>query len=507
MQPLKNILDQIMMVWRTSTPAARLGIGLLTVACAAIIAGVGYWSVQPYYVELVANLDANKVEGLLTDLDRANIKYELRGGGNMIMVDKRGYAQARMIADKLGVMTSEITDQSPGPFAPLPEYDRIALLNKENHLEQMLKKIQAVESADVKIAVPETRGFFRDEAPPSASVLLKLKPQVRFGETQANAIAGMVAGAVPGLDKSKVVITDQFGREYSLSEDGQLMGRTEQTRVEREQALRQEILNILSPVTGFENVTATVSLDLSVLDSRLTTSKVDPDNSVATTQTIETKSMTDTTPDEEAGAAGITSNLAGRENKSKKILEKTENNNSSFKFGETSETQIQKIVKVNRMTVSVIVNSKLLEASANGGTPVTKEQIESLVASAVGLDRERDTIAIEFLPFQEVPTADTVAQPAIPWEQINEILRNISLAIAALVALFVGWTVTRKFRPSPLRGAMGLALSEDGVQRISQLTQLAEKNPEVFAKIIASWAKASENKGKDNANTNAAKAA
>lgn len=499
MQSLKNFLDQILLIWRTSTPAARLGIGLLTLACVAIIAGVGYWSVQPNFVELASDLESGQMESLMTELDRQNMKYEVRGGGNMLWVDKRVYQRARMLAEKAGVNNDQFSElDSAGPWATPLDVEKRDQLNLERKLAYMIKRNKNIKSADVKLAIPRDHAFLRTTDPPTAAVKLEIKPGAKFTEEAASSIAAMVSASVTGMSKTDVTIVDSTGRQYNIDSEGlAAVNNQEEARNAREQALTKKAIDMLIPVTGMEHIVVNVAADLTFVDAEKKIFKVSPEDRVVVSEDVESQKDTDNTPKEELGAAGINNQLSGGSAaKKNSVLSTTENTKTTWVPSETMQIERDRTPKINSLTISVVVNSKLLEDTTNSAKPITKEQIESVVKNAVGFQEDRDFITVEFLPFLEI-TDDVVAAPTpIPWEQINEILRNVSLAVAAVVALFVGMMVMKKFKPGPVRGPMGLALSEDGVNRISQLTQLAEKNPEVFSKIISAWAKASETSGK-----------
>ncbi len=499
MQSLKNFLDQILLIWRTSTPAARLGIGLLTLACIAIISGVGYWSVQPNFVELASDLEATQMQSLMTELDRDSIKYELRGGGNMLMVDKRNYSRAQLIAKRFGVLTEEYVESEDSSIAMSPlDFERLKQLRLERKLASMIKRNKSIESADVKLAIPRDHAFLRTKESPTAAVTLTIKPNSKFDDETASGIAAMVAATVTGMSKTDVTIVDHLGRQFSIDGEGYgAVNAQEEMRIAREQWLTRKAMDMLIPATGLEHIVVNVAADMTFVDASKRMYKVSPEERVVISEDVESKKDTDNTPKSEMGAAGINNQLSGNgDTKKNSVLSSTENSKTTWKTSETELTEHDRTPKINSMTVSVVVNSKLIEDSANSANPITKERIEAIVKNAVGFQEARDTITVEFLPFLEI-TDDIVAAPTtIPWQQINEILRNVSLAVAAVVALVVGMMVMKKFKPGPVRGPMGLALSEDGVNRISQLTQLAEKNPEVFSKIISAWAKASESSGK-----------
>jgi hypothetical protein len=102
----------------------RFGIVLLSLLCATVIGGVGYWSSLPQYVELASGLEPTEFSDIVTELDRAGIFLdEMKGAGNTLFVDRRYWSQAQGILRQKGPVSAENTGAAAdgiGMF-PLPE--------------------------------------------------------------------------------------------------------------------------------------------------------------------------------------------------------------------------------------------------------------------------------------------------------------------------------------------------------------------------------------------------
>ena len=96
------------------------------------------------------------------------------------------------------------------------------LATREGELTQMLTQLDPVQDANVKLTAGDNSSMFDDTTPPSASVVLTLKPSESLTSDQAKGIASLVAGANPGMDVKNVTITDQTGNTLwpSSGEDG-----------------------------------------------------------------------------------------------------------------------------------------------------------------------------------------------------------------------------------------------------------------------------------------------
>ena len=71
--------------------------------------------------------------------------------------------------------------------------------------------IDAVAEARVHLAMPEASVFLRDNATPSASVVVKLQGGRALSEAQVASIVNLVASSVPGMKPESVTIVDQMG--------------------------------------------------------------------------------------------------------------------------------------------------------------------------------------------------------------------------------------------------------------------------------------------------------
>src|SRR3546814_6952705 len=70
---------------------------------------------------------------------------------------------------------------------------------RESEMAQSIEEIDAVAEARVHLAMPEHSVFVRDQAAPSASVILKLQPGRALSDAQVRSVVNLVASSVPGL--------------------------------------------------------------------------------------------------------------------------------------------------------------------------------------------------------------------------------------------------------------------------------------------------------------------
>src|SRR3546814_5291533 len=82
---------------------------------------------------------------------------------------------------------------------------------RESEMAQSIEEIDAVAEARVHLAMPEHSVFVRDQAAPSASVILKLQPGRALSDAQVRSVVNLVASSVPGMKPDSVTVVDQMG--------------------------------------------------------------------------------------------------------------------------------------------------------------------------------------------------------------------------------------------------------------------------------------------------------
>ncbi len=489
MDTFKRFVDSSLEIWNDAAPAARIGIGLLLAICIAAIVGVGYWSSQPTFVTLVSDIDAQKMDRVIDALDKANIAYDLSGAGGNLRVSKSDFSKARMLARGAGVSESETsgTFGMAGAFGSPSDRRRAALLKQERRLADSIRKLNAVDLADVHLNVPDKSPFERRTSKPTASVLLTIAPGTQLSEQQAMSIASLVAFAVEDLEPEAVQITDKEGRNYTISDKSmQYVSSQIEYTAETERRLARKAETQLVHFLGHGNASVQVSLDLTFPNGSKKTTSYDAEGKVPEEEDLVSETTTNTKP---GGPAGVDANINSAENQTT-VESKTENTNTKYKVPETIETESNTTPVKNFMTVSVLVNSNADALKNEDGTPIESIQtrVKAIVENAVGYQDTTDTISVELFPFPTSELADESYAPPYDWSQWNELLRNASLAIGAIVAFVIGFMVLRRINPGPSTPQPLVRLDDNRSETVDQLTALMKHNPELFVQIVHSWA-------------------
>lgn len=250
----------------------QIGILVGIVALLALLVAVGMWYTAPTYDVLYRGLAEEDAGQIMEALQKANIPFKIdtRSGALMVASDQVHAARLKLAAQGLpkgtvnGLEALEKQDSfGVSQFMETARYQHAL----EGELARSVMTIGAVESARIHLAFPKDTVFARQQQPPTASVLIRLRPGRVLDEGQVAAIVHLVASSVPKLQPGQVSVVDQNGNLLTrTSRDGAgaagpNLDQLEYTRrVEERYARRVE--DLLTPVWGAGRVRAQVSLDI-----------------------------------------------------------------------------------------------------------------------------------------------------------------------------------------------------------------------------------------------------
>ena len=233
---------------------------------AAIAAGVFFYAnttsqspMAPLYTELTT-ADAASITEQLRD---SGINYDITDRGATVRVPENDIYEARLLIERAGVSPSSQSDGfstldglgiTSTQFQQRIAYQRGLASEIENSLEEMA----SVDEARVNLVIPEQDLFVNDSIQASASVMLNTNS--RLTSSQVTAIASLVSGAVEGLTREQVTITDQDGTVLTApgATNGAPADDLERTR-ELEANIAGDVLAIVEAVAGPGNARVAVN--------------------------------------------------------------------------------------------------------------------------------------------------------------------------------------------------------------------------------------------------------
>lgn len=352
--------------------------------------------------------DAQQVTGALASL---GVPYTLSTDGASISVpaDRLDHARLALAAQglphsgQLGFELFDKTNWSGSDFAEQVNYQRAL----EGELERTIETIQDVRSARVHITMAHDSLFTAEERQAKAAVVLTLRDGT-LEPTMVTAIQHLVASSVEHLSAKNVSILDSNG-DIALAGNGELLS---QARLENQ--LSAKIVATLAPIVGAQHVRASVAVAYDPTSADDTQETYDPSSSAVLTsqRTLEGGGAAQAA----VGVPGTTSNLPkaqapGTNFQSQLGLSGTpgqQSDSQTFAVSRTLNHTIRPAGTLQRITAAVVVDDASQTVSQNGHpqtvrqprSPAEMQQMQSLVAAAIGLDPARgDVLTVSNLPF------------------------------------------------------------------------------------------------------------
>jgi len=425
---------------------AIVGVALLVMGAIAL----GAWLTKPQMSPLFTGLSAGDASAVVEQLKSAGVGYELTEGGATILVpDDQVYAQ-RLAAASAGLPgdTSEGYTLLDDMGVTASEFQQSVTYKRaiEGELAGTIGAMEGISTASVQLAIPEESVFVSERQSPTASVFVKTRNGSTLSDEKIEAIVHLTSAAVPGMTPEDVAVTDQDGRVLSAVGTG-LTGSSSKQATEHEAKVAASVSKMLETIVGPGNATVTVSADVANSTSeRMDETYSAPEGELSASE--ETK--TETYNGGQAGGTGVLGpdNIAVPNNADGTGAYEFEETSRNNAVNKSTEKTITPAGEVTRQTVSIALNRGTV-------TGVTANQIESLVASAAGIDVERgDEIAVEFVEFNEAgataaATALAAAEAEREAQMQQELLRSAIIGgsiLLAVIILIVFLVVRRKMK-------------------------------------------------------------
>nr|WP_314559507.1 flagellar basal-body MS-ring/collar protein FliF [uncultured Pseudomonas sp.] len=467
-------------------------VGLLVGLAASVAIGfaVVLWSQQPDYRPLYGSLAGMDSKQIMETLAAADIAYTVEPNSGALLVKADDVARARMKLAAAGVTPSdsnigfEILDKDQGlgtsQFMEATRYRR----GLEGELARTISSLNNVKGARVHLAIPKSSVFVRDERKPSASVLVELFSGRSLEPGQVLAIINLVATSVPELSKSQITVVDQKGNLLSdMAENSALTQAGKQFDYSRrmESMLTQRVHNILQPVLGNDRYKAEVSADVDFSAVESTSEQFNPDQPALRSEqsTSEQRTAANGPPQGVPGAlsnqppapasapqtTGGAAATAGAIQPGQPLLDangqqimdpatgqpmlapypadKRNQSTKNFELDRSISHTKQQQGRVNRLSVSVVVDDQVKVNAADGAVtraPWSADELARftrLVQDAVGFDASRgDSVSVINMPFS-AERGEVIAEAAFytqPW--FWDIVKQVLGVLFILILVF-----------------------------------------------------------------------
>lgn len=470
--PLRQIQDMLAQpAVRRSLPMALM-IGLIAAAALAYMT-----LASPTQKTLFTGLsDADK--GAVTQaLTQAKITAKIDEGTGALTVAEDDYSRARILLAGQGLPKGapggyQILDNLPMGVSRAVEGERLRQA-RETELARSIEEIDAVQEARVHLATPEASVFVRDNAAPSASVILKLQPGRSLGDAQVSSIINLVASSVPGMKPESVTIVDQMGGLLTKGADQSAAGLAGDERIAYQKRIedkyREQIVQLLTPLVGAGNFSTEIQADVDLDETQATRETYDKAGALRAEQGNWTGNQKDggaqpggipgalsntppppstlsapqpqatpaagAAPGAPGAAPGAVAAVGAAVGAVSDAMKQSDQFSRAYDLGK--EVSVTRAVPgmIKRLSVAVLLRDP---ETAKPRSQLEIQQITQLVQTAVGYNAARnDQVTVISRKF----AAPATIEDKQPWYEagwLPMVARNVTAIVIALLVLFLG---------------------------------------------------------------------
>lgn len=518
---LDSALNQIKTFFTKLTKKDKIRLSVLLAVIIVLSVVVAAVLGRTNYAVLYSGLSEAQSGEILLGLDSMGVNYKLEGT-NTILVPEGSVSELRIRLTSEGYVSSS-GGLDPSVYYGLASGFGVSDSERQTYykyqlqydLRETILKTEKVKDCLVLLNLQEESTFAlsskEDEA--SASVILELYSGVQLSNSEATAIAMIVSAGV-AIPQENIRVMDTKMKVYSTG--GETDGASAydyqyQLQDQVREQLERQVVNLLSPVFGYDSVTASVGVTLNFDSETVQSVEFEPPVE-GETEGIAV-SMYElyeyTRSDTYAGVTGTDSNGMGTVeypyDTDEGLYYSQIVREVNYEINET-RTQIERGKgTISRLSIAVILNSEAI-------TEDYTSNVRNLVAAALGINEEY--ISIERLPFltgensfvDALDDQNTVMNDIRMKEIIQTIINGIVLLLLVLSVISFLKTLVKGFSRRPQAAA--LATAGGGIDYVAgepesdhysdielnskaeglgQLEKFIDRDPEAVAQLLRNW--------------------
>jgi len=432
-----------------------VALALIGAAVFAVTAFAGYYLSRPTMETLYSGLDRDDVAAIGAALREAGVPFDINAESTVVLVQAGQAPTARMILAEKGLprggaVGNELFDKlgSLGLTSFMQDVTRLRAL--EGELARTIQMMRTVKAARVHIVLADDGSFRRERQPPSASVVIRTDG----GDDRATgeAIRHLVASAVPGMKIDDVTVLNVDGRLLASGTDSIDKSPDNLLALEKDvsQEIREGVTRTLTPYLSARNFQISVAARLNADRTQTNETIYNPDQRVERSVRV-TKEQQSSQNAAGTQAAGVAANLpransVGAEQKQSNDQTQKREELTNYEVSSKSIQTTSAGFLIRNLSVALLINRAALTASlGDKASPeaiaAQTKEIEQLVASAAGLDKQRgDVVKISVVDFVD---SSRDLEPA-PGPSLVEIVARqmgsiVNAAAIVLVAAMMVW--------------------------------------------------------------------
>ncbi len=437
---------------------ALIGVAALVLGAVALTS----WLSRPMMAPLFSGLAPADASAVVEQLRSAGVPYELAGGGSSVLVP-----EAQVYEQRLALASAGLPGEQSAGYALLDQmgvtasdFQQSVTWQRalEGELAATVGAMAGIETATVRLALPEESVFTEERVAPTASVFIATSQNAQLGTEQVSAIVNLVSASVEGLAASDVAVVDAAGTVLSAVGTGPT-GANGGASGDHAARVQGEVLAMVERVVGPGNASVVVNADVVSQSVERTSETYEPAEGTAPV----TES---TTSEEYTGGAGGAAGVLGPDN----IAVPGDEGEAGTYAAETAErtnanNRVVEITSIpagdiGRQTVSVAV-----DRAAAAGTDAAA--LEALVVTAAGLDvAAGDAVTVELVDFdrslaEQAEAALGAARAAEEQQALWSSIRWGAVGLGVLVLLVVILALVRSAMKRQVREPIDLGILQE----------------------------------------------
>ncbi len=479
------------------------GVAVVVFAMAAFL--FMRWVASPSLTVLYTDLDDQSLSLVVDELERQGVDYRIEAGGSRVLVPRsqvyrvRGDLAIAGVRNGLAPTGYELLDEqglNVSDFRQRIDYRRAL----EGELSKTLLAMNDVSMAQVHLVIPDRPLFTDQEEPVTASVLLDTTRPL--GDLEVEAVTFVVSSAVEGLEPANVTVADVKGHVLhaageATSGSGSSNRNIRATR-DLEAALAADVRNLLSAVVGPDAAWVVVRADLDFDEESIETETFDPETAVALReQTVnEQFDGTASAPGGPLGVDGDQIAAAGDD-----YTYQREEATREFGVDRVVSRVVTAPGGVRQLSVAVLLD----DGSLTDAPVPPVDEVEALVAAALGLDPERgDVISVSQVAFPAVTAGDETPGAVAASLDLMGMLPQFAGIVVLLVVAITLMLMTRTGRKrsddedteaatETVDGAstdlvtINAGVEANGGDIHSDVMGMVQRQPEEIAALLREW--------------------
>ncbi len=360
---------------------------------------------------------------IIQQLEKDNIPYKIINEGTIEVPNDVVYKERIAIAaqgipknSKVGFELFDKQNFGSTDFEQQIKYLRAL----EGELSRTVEGLEPIEKADVHIALPKESVFAEQNTPPTASVVVHLKPLTKLSNRQIIGIKNLIASSVAKMMPENVKVIDPNGITLGTNEnefDSDILKAQIQYKNSFESRYENKIEKVLAPIVGGTNrVVARVSMDFD-FDRKSEVSEIYDPNSVPRSEQSEEIKKEGSAPNSVGGVPGAVSNIGPvqgiqKNSNSKEIYTKSKTT-TNYEISKKVLKSKGEFATLRRITAAVVVDGKYIDKKDKNGEVIGKEfvalspqeldKIKKIVQQSIGYDKKRgDEVTVSSFEFKQL---------------------------------------------------------------------------------------------------------